>query len=235
MGELFASFCTWLVNTIEAWGYPGIMLLMAIESSVIPLPSEGIIPPAGYLISAGKMSWTFVILAGAFGSLLGAYANYFASQYLGRPILLRYGKYFFLSESKLVWIEKFFAQHGEIATFIGRLIPGARHVISIPAGLARMNLWRFTAYTLLGAGIWSAVLAYIGYLVGSDLDKVRQYMHTTAGWLAVILLVMVAGYVKLHQYRKRKSALRDDADEKKTQDDSLPCAVPVRVEERASE
>src|SRR5512146_2420985 len=153
----------WLVDTIGALGYPGIFLLMAMESSVIPIPSELVMPPAGYLAQQGQMSIVAAILCGTIGSLLGAYANYFAAHYLGRPLLLKYGKYVWITEEKFAKVEAFFRNHGEISTFIGRLLPVVRHLISLPAGLAGMNHLKFSLYTLFGAGLWVTRLTFIGY------------------------------------------------------------------------
>src|SRR5512135_1089686 len=167
----------WLVNTIGALGYPGIFSLMAMESSVIPIPSELVMPPAGYLAQQGQMNMAIVILSGALGSLAGAYANYFASHYLGRPLVLKYGKYVWITEEKFAKVEKFFRDHGEVSTFIGRLLPVVRHLISIPAGLAGMNHVKFSLYTLLGAGIWVSVLSYIGYFIGENQELIMKYSH----------------------------------------------------------
>ena len=142
----------WLLTTMNALGYPGIFILMAMESSIIPVPSELVMPPAGYLAQQGSMNIWLAILMGTVGSLVGAYANYFASHYLGRPLVLKYGKYVWITEEKFVKVERFFLRHGEISTFIGRLLPVVRHLISIPAGIAGMNHFRFSLYTLVGAG-----------------------------------------------------------------------------------
>jgi membrane protein DedA with SNARE-associated domain len=151
----------WLVDTIGALGYPGIFLLMAMESSVVPIPSELVMPPAGYLAQQGEMNTLVAILCGTAGSLVGAYANYFAAHYLGRPLVLKYGKYVFITEAKFAKIEAYFRDHGEISTFIGRLLPVVRHLISLPAGLAGMNHVKFSLYTLAGAGIWVTILTYM--------------------------------------------------------------------------
>ncbi len=129
----------WLLATILKLGYPGIFLLMAMESSVIPIPSELVMPPAGYWAVEGKMNLWLAILCGTAGSLVGAYANYYAAHYLGRPLILKYGKYVGITEEKFAKVETFFHKHGEISTFIGRLLPVVRHLISLPAGLAGMN------------------------------------------------------------------------------------------------
>ena len=135
---------SWLVTTIGAMGYPGIFILMAMESSVIPIPSELVMPPAGYLAQQGQMNAFIAILCGTVGSLVGAYANYFAARHLGRPLVLKYGKYVWISEEKFSRVESFFLKHGEISTFIGRLLPVVRHLISLPAGLSGMNHLRLS-------------------------------------------------------------------------------------------
>ena len=157
---------SWLVDTIGALGYPGIFLLMAMESSVIPVPSELVMPPAGYLAQQGEMHLWVAIFWGTTGSLVGAYVNYFASHYLGRPLVLKYGKYVWITEEKFAKVEKYFHDHGEISTFIGRLLPVVRHLISLPAGLAGMNHFKFSLYTIMGAGIWVTILTFIGYVIG---------------------------------------------------------------------
>lgn len=189
----------WLVQTIGAMGYPGIFLLMAMESSVIPIPSEVIMPPAGYLAQQGEMNMALAILSGTAGSLVGAYANYFAAHFLGRPLLLKYGKYVFITEEKFAKVENFFLKHGEISTFIGRLLPVVRHLISLPAGLAGMNHLKFSLYTILGAGIWVTVLTCIGYFIGSNQDLIMKYSHHALGVVLVVSSIIVMIYIKLQR------------------------------------
>jgi membrane protein DedA with SNARE-associated domain len=192
----------WLLQTIGTMGYPGIFLLMAMESSIIPIPSELVMPPAGFLAQQGKMSVIASILCGTAGSLIGAYANYFAANFLGRPLLLKYGKYVFITEEKFAKVEQFFLKHGEISTFVGRLIPVVRHLISLPAGLAGMNHLKFSLYTLLGAGIWVTVLTFIGYFIGSNQELIMKYSHHALFVVLLLSSVIVLVYVKL-QGRKR--------------------------------
>ncbi len=152
------AFCVWLAETVLTLGYPGIVFLMAVESSLVPFPSELVMPPAGYLIHQGGMSWLPVIASGVAGSLLGALCNYFLALKLGRPFFIRYGKYVFLKQEHLERAERFFAEHGAIATFVGRLIPVVRQLISLPAGLA--GLWaaiRICCASICGTprcGLW---------------------------------------------------------------------------------
>lgn len=189
----------WLVTTIGAMGYPGIFLLMAMESSVIPIPSEVVMPPAGYLAHQGAMNVWLAIVCGTLGSLVGAYANYFAAHYLGRPLLLKYGKYVWITEEKFAKVETFFHKHGEISTFIGRLLPVVRHLISLPAGLAGMNHLKFSFYTLFGAFVWVTVLTWIGWFIGAEQELIMQYSHRALVWVVIGCGVLIAVYVKLQR------------------------------------
>ena len=198
----------WLLQTIGALGYPGIFALMAMESSVIPVPSELVMPPAGYLAQQGQMNMAIVILCGTMGSLIGAYANYFAAHYLGRPLVLKYGKYVWITEEKFAKVETFFQDHGEVSTFIGRLLPVVRHLISIPAGLAGMNHLKFSLYTLLGAGLWVTVLSYIGYFIGANRDLIMQYSHQAVIGVIIMSAAIIAVYVWNHRRKKSSQAGR---------------------------
>lgn len=216
---MFEAFVNWLTDLIFDLGYPGITLLMAVESSFFPFPSEVVLPPAGYLAAQGRMNAGIAVAAGLAGSVLGAMFNYYVAVYLGRPFLNRYGKYVLVREKHLDRAEQFFRNHGEISTFVGRLIPVVRQLISVPAGVARMRLDRFVAYTALGAGIWCIILTAIGWVVGKnagvvgDLDaflanpEVHQYTKLAFFGLAPVLAVIVAIYV----YRHMRKGKRDGA------------------------
>jgi len=197
-------FCVWLADTVLVLGYPGIVFLMAVESSLIPFPSELVMPPAGFLVHEGKMTWAAVIVSGIGGSMIGALFNYFLALKFGRPFFLRYGKYVFLKPDSLDRAEAFFKRHGEITTFVGRLIPVIRQVISLPAGAARMPLGKFCLYTALGAGVWIFILTYIGWLVGQNQDMLHRYMRNATLWVAGGAIVVAILYWKLHR-RKRKA------------------------------
>jgi membrane protein DedA with SNARE-associated domain len=196
---VLASIVDWIVQTVDAWGYFGIFAAMFLESSFFPFPSEVIMIPAGYLAFQGKMNLYVAIFMGIAGSLTGALFNYWLAVRFGRRFLLRYGKYFFLDEKGLAKLERFFAEHGEISTFNGRLIPGIRQYISLPAGLARMPLGRFALYTALGAGIWVTVLALLGYFLGAHEDQVRAMLHNAT----LVALVVVAGLSLFYWLRHR--------------------------------
>ena len=199
------ALVTWLLVTIGTLGYPGIFLLMAMESSVIPVPSELVMPPAGYLAQQGQMNMAAVIICGTLGSLVGAYANYFAAHYLGRPLLLKYGKYVWITEEKFAKVETYFKDHGEISTFIGRLLPVVRHLISLPAGLAGMNHWKFSLYTLAGAGLWVTVLTFIGYFIGAERELIMRYSHQALIGAVVLSAAVISVYVWNHRRKKQKT------------------------------
>lgn len=194
----------WIVQTVAQWGYPGIVALMFLESSFFPFPSEVVIPPAGYLASRGDMSLWLVIVCGLGGSILGAIFNYWLAIQFGRPFFEKYGRYLLVSRKALDRADAFFARHGHISTFVGRLLPGIRQYISLPAGLARMNFFLFCVFTALGAGIWVIVLAAAGYLFGQNQDLLMSNIHKISIGLLLFCICVVAGYV----WRKKKKTLR---------------------------
>ncbi|GHV28707.1 membrane protein [Synergistales bacterium] len=204
----FIHFCAgsfhllidWLVEVIGAFGYPGVVALMFLESSFFPFPSEVVIPPAGYLASQGSMNIFAVVLCGTAGSLLGALFNYFIALKWGRRLFDKYGKYFFISGETLDKADAFFEKHGHISTFTSRLLPVIRQYVSLPAGLARMNLPKFCAYTVLGSGIWVSVLAAIGYCVGAGGDG----MHSVLKRVTLMLILFCVLIVALYMYKLKK-------------------------------
>jgi len=191
------------LSIISDFGYLGIFLLMTLESTVFPIPSELVMIPAGYLAYKGQMNPYLAILAGTLGSLCGAMINYTASRKWGREFLVRNGKYLLLNEQKLHKMDVFFAKYGEIGTFFGRLLPVVRHYISIPAGLTSMNVARFSLFTTLGAAIWMVVLVWLGYFLGDNQKLVKEYLHL----FLVAIAVMVIGYA---YYRYKKGERLED-------------------------
>jgi len=189
-----------LVDLIFDWGYLGIFLLMVIESSFLPFPSEIVLIPAGYLASEGQMSVGLIMSSALAGSMLGAFINYYLALTLGRKILQKYGKYFFINEETLERMESFFAKHGAISTFIGRLIPGIRQLISVPAGLSRMSLAVFSTYTALGASIWAFVLTMLGYFIGENQELIDVYLKQIT--MAVLFILAIIGF---WYYKKQKA------------------------------
>lgn len=201
--HLFSAFIDWLVNIIGQMGYPGIIALMFLESSFFPFPSEVVIPPAGYLAWKGEMNLFLVIAAGITGSILGGVFNYWIAVKWGRPIFEKYGKYFFVTPESLDKAEDFFAKHGHISTFTGRLLPVIRQYISLPAGLARMPLRPFCFYTALGSGIWVVVLALTGYFLGSNQELIHQEIKKISFFLIAGCVLLIVLYI--YRYNKKKN------------------------------
>ena len=185
----------WLVQTVGDLGYPGIFIMMALESTFVPIPSEAVMIPAGYLVQQGSMNFPLSLLCGVTGSIAGAYFNYFLARRLGRPFILKYGKYAGVSKEKFLKVDEYFHNHGEITTFIGRLIPVVRHLISFPAGLGRMNHLKFTSYTALGAGFWVTVLLGLGYLIGENQELIKKYLSQITVGLIIVSGLIVAVYI----------------------------------------
>lgn len=198
---MLAEFAQWLLATVFDWGYLGIFLLMGVESSFIPFPSEIVLIPAGMLIADGKMNLFLVFIVAILGSLVGALVNYYLAMFVGRRFLNRFGKYFFVSQNSLIKMDNFFENHGHISTFTGRLIPGIRQLISIPAGLSKMNLKLFLIYTGAGAGVWSVILIVLGYFIGKNQELIAIYLREITIMVAISMLVLIVGYVF---YKKKK-------------------------------
>jgi membrane protein DedA with SNARE-associated domain len=192
-----SDIINWIVQTVGDLGYLGIFIMMFLESSFFPFPSEVVMIPAGYLAYKGEMNLAVAVICGIAGSLAGALFNYYLALKFGRAFLARYGKYVLIKEQTLEKMEDFFAKHGHISTFSGRLIPAVRQYISLPAGLARMDLLRFSIYTSLGAGIWVAILALLGYYIGHNEALLKEYLHTIIISILVLLVVGAIFYIRL--------------------------------------
>lgn len=193
---MFADIVKFIVETVGSLGYAGIFIMMFLESTVFPIPSEVVMIPAGYLAYKGEMNIYIVIILGSLGSLCGALFNYYFALKFGRRFLMKYGKYFFVSHESIEKTEVFFKDHGHISTFSGRLIPGLRHYISLPAGLAKMNLFVFCLYTTLGATIWVIILTILGYYIGDNEELVKEYLRYLIIGLLVFLTLLGFWYYK---------------------------------------
>lgn len=208
---MLEAFVQWLLDRFRDLGYPGIVVLMAIESSVLPLPSELVMPPAGYLAAKGEMSFAVAVACGVLGSLLGSLANYGLARWLGRAFFLRLGRYVLLTERGLDRSERYFAAHGEISVFMGRMLPVVRHLISIPAGIARMSLVRFVLFTGFGALVWCTILTWIGWFIGTRENVILQVLdqearrYTGRALLVVLPILALIGAAYVWWYRRRAS------------------------------
>lgn len=197
-----SEIITFIVNLVESWGYLGIFCMMFLESSFFPFPSEVAMIPAGYLAFQGKMNIFLAFFAGTFGSLMGAIFNYYLCYFFGRGLIEKYGKYVGIDDDKMKKFESFFKRHGEISTFNCRLIPGIRQYISLPAGLARMNIFRFSLFTTLGAGIWVAILLGLGYFLGQNETVLKEKLHIIT--IILLFFVILTFIVYFYFYKKQK-------------------------------
>jgi len=201
---MIESIFVWLASLVTSIilkiGYWGIVVLMTIESSFIPFPSEIIVPPAAYLAQQGRFNIYLVIIAGIAGSLLGALINYYLAYTLGRKIIYalsgkKFSKFLLINPEKLAQAEKYFLKYGNISTFIGRLVPWIRQLISVPAGFSKMNLKRFVFYTSLGSGVWVIILAVLGYAFGSNQALLAGYYKEISTFFIILALIIVVGII----------------------------------------
>ncbi len=190
MHNILAHVATWIISVISAMGYGGVALLMAIESACIPLPSEVIMPFAGYLVSTGELNLFWVATAGAIGCNLGSIPAYWAGQYGGRAFILRWGKWVLIGEDELDKAERFFERFGSFSILIGRMLPVIRSFIAFPAGMARMNLWRFHIYTFVGSWPFCYALALIGKHLGAAWNNDPR-LHAIMSKLDIVVVVAI--------------------------------------------
>lgn len=203
---MFKQIVDWYMATLKSGGYSLIVLLMAVESSIVPLPSEVVIPPAAYLAHTGQISLSVpgIVIAGMLGSWLGATVMYWASRLAGRPVVIRYGRFILIKPEKIEGAERWAAHYGAMGVFMSRLLPVIRHLIGIPAGIVRMNYLKYSLYTLLGSGIWCVVLAYIGVKMGQDERLMAGELHRVSMWLGGATLVL-GGLYYLLVHRQMKT------------------------------
>jgi membrane protein DedA with SNARE-associated domain len=205
--KILTIVSAFVITTISTLGYGGVVLMMAIESACIPLPSEVIMPFSGYLVSTGQFGLQAVAIAGAVGCLLGSYVAYFAGMYGGRPFLERYGRYVLIPPHELDIADRFFARWGSPAVFFSRLLPVIRTFIALPAGIARMDLWRFSIYTLLGSYPWCLALAYVGMKLGQHWRDVAPYFHRFDTAIGVVIVVGAVAFL----YNRIRAITRESA------------------------
>lgn len=202
---MWTPIINWILTMTQGLGYSGIIVLMAIESSFLPLPSELIIPPAAYLASQGKMNLVLIIITGTLGSVLGATINYLLSRSLGRLLIYKlaaksWARWFLITPEKISQAEQYFLSNSRSATFFGRLIPVVRHLVSIPAGFSKMAYGSFVGYTAAGAFIWVSILTGLGYFIGSNQALLERYYREISWGLLILGIIWIVGKV----YNKRK-------------------------------
>ncbi len=196
--KIVTIIAVWIMSVISTMGYGGIVLLMAIESACIPLPSEIIMPFAGFLVFKGELMLWLVALSGAVGCVLGSIPAYYVGMYGGRPLAEKYGKYVLISKKDLDMADRWFDKHGDIIIFIARLLPAVRTFIAFPAGVARMNMPKFIAYTFIGSLIWCWLLAYAGMKFGENWESLKVYFHEFHYVIIAAGLMFMVWYVRRH-------------------------------------
>lgn len=207
MHQIIQSLNDWYMHALQSGGYPLVAFMMAVESSIFPLPSEIVIPPAAHLAATHQIGLSLwgIVVAGTLGSWIGATLMYWAARLAGRPLLLRFGKYVFISAEKIEGAERWAAHYGAMGIFISRLLPVVRHLIGIPAGIVRMSYLKFSLFTLLGSAIWCGVLCWLGVKMGQDASLMKGEYHRLSLWLAGAMMVLGGlYYFFVHQHMKRK-------------------------------
>lgn len=197
--EFLAQYIT---AFIDKTGYISVFVLMVMESMIFPVPSEAVMPFAGFLIAESKFTFSLVIAVSTLGSIVGSLLSYWIGLYGGQPFIERYGRFFLLDRDDLAATERFFKKYGDATIFISRFIPVVRHLISLPAGMGRMNLVRFSIYTIIGAGLWNAFLTACGFYLRKNWEVVMQYSRIVDIAVLVILVIGVAIFIKKHISRR---------------------------------
>ena len=193
------------ITVISELGYAGVFFLMAAESMIIPIPAELVMPFAGFLAAQGKFQMVYIFLASSLGSITGSLISYWMGRIGGNRLVIHFGKYLLLDLADLKKTERYFERRGEGTIFVGRLIPVVRHLISIPAGIGRMNLKKFSLYTLAGASLWNMLLAYLGYVLGQNWNKIRHYTEPVSVTVVILLVAGFVYFVYHHVKNKRTS------------------------------
>lgn len=194
------EFFLQVVWFVESLGYLGIFIMTFIESTFVPIPAEVTLIPAGYLVHQGELNGYIVLLVSSLGTLGGSLANYYIAYFFGRKLFTTKGKYFFINTNKLKKIETFFANHGAISVFTGRFLPGIKHFISFPAGLAKMDIKKFSLYSFAGGAIWCAILIYLGYVIGENETLIKKYLKQ----INILLVILVSLLVIYYLYRRKR-------------------------------
>jgi len=201
---MFSAIIDYIVHFVESLGYIGIFIMTVLEGTLIPIPNEITMIPAGYLVAIGKMNMFIVLAVGIVGNLVGGLISYYIAYRYGRALMIKFGRYLFFTEKKLAKVEKYFAEHGPISIALGRIAPGLKHFISFPAGLAKMDLKLFSIFTILGGGIWLTILVMIGYLIGDNEAAIGSYLQQMQWFIigGIILVIILYIYLKKRKLSK---------------------------------
>lgn len=201
---MWQAFTNWIMNEVAQYGYLAVFVGMVLESACIPIPSEIIMPFGGLLAARGQLNFWWVGMLGAIANVVGSWLAYWVGRFGGRSFIEKYGRYTLISRHHLQLADRWFEEKGEITVFVTRLLPGIRTFISLPAGIACMNFWRFTVYSFIGVLPWSFLLTYLGYLLGENWDKLTSYLHTANYFLlGGALLIVIILYYGQKKYRRR--------------------------------
>ncbi len=196
---MISNFIDFIISLVSEWGYIGIFLMMFLESSFVPFPSEVAMIPAGYLVYKGEMNFIIAFLSGVLGSIAGAIFNYYLCCFFGREFIKKYGNFIGVTNEKFIKFQAFFDKYGEISIFNSRLIPGIRQYISLPAGLAKMNINKFIFYTALGSALWILVLMCLGYFIGENETVIKEQLHIITIITLFCIAVITFVYIKFHK------------------------------------
>lgn len=207
ISEILGYIGSVAIQVISFFGYTGVFILMALESMIFPIPSELVMPFAGFLAAKKEMSFMLIVLFSSLGSLFGSLLSYYMGKYGGNKIVIRYGKYLLLDENDLIKTEHWFRRKGEVTVFISRFIPVIRHLISIPAGIGKMHIWKFCFYTIIGASLWNTFLAYLGFLLGENWEIVKKYSEFISIPVAIIIIVLICYFAYRHLKNKLKKKI----------------------------
>ncbi len=203
--DIFAFIGSFALSTISQLGYVGIFFLMMLESMIVPVPSEFVMPFAGFLVAQGSFNWILVVLVSTLGSITGSLIFYYIGKTGGHTLVQRYGKYVLVNLEDIKKTEAWFNKRGDLTIFLARLIPVVRHLISLIAGIGKMNVRKFTIYTILGAALWNGILTYLGVLLGQHWAEVSQYMENLDLIILLLLIIVVLYFVYRHLSRRKKT------------------------------
>lgn len=209
---MLETIAQWIVDLVHEFGYFGLFVMTFLESTFTPIPSEVTLIPAGYLIHQGKMQLLPVLLACSGGTMAGSWFTYWLAQSVGKRVLIKYGKYLLFPEEKILWVESYFVKHGKISVFTGRLVPGIRHIISFPAGLAAMPLRTFFLFTFLGSTLWMLFLLGMGYYIGENQELIKQYIMLIKG--GILLAVVAFAGLLYWKHRRKEKLLRAEPEKR---------------------